>query len=646
MFKFLKKQKKIYDSLDSQPKGYPPEDPGVRAISAEEVRAQQKNLEMNLKLALGLGDELYDELVSPVIDNLARIVHLLPASQNHHHNGIGGLFRHSLEVAYHTVQGTEGVVMVSFFDGTPKSRRDREVRWRVTAAFAGMAHDLGKVQTDLRVTDENGERWQPIAMPLYDWLQENDLDRYFIQFQPGRKGRHEGLTKDVAAHLWTDRYKMWLLEEGDEIITILNGVLAGSAIHQDSQLAQLLRRADQRSVEQDLKAQPSAQASPFGVTLSRRLVDGMRRLVQQKSWRVNQPGGRVWVCREGSEIFTYVVWHQGAKELSDLLVRDKIPGVPRHEATLADVLFESELAIPYEGPTGESRLWPITSKYTPGATLYTLKFQATVLFPDVEPACINIQIVDPHAQTQPEDDVVEDTPAEEQESASAPVDQHDGDGEDEIPHMPEEEEGDSHAALVEAALVKRAQEDQSENAQPKEEEASAAPAEQNTAMHASEAESPPAESAPHVVQKPSEKPPTNTRKGEPKQKSGKGKTKSAPPESKQPPTNGQGNASEAEKWLKDNGDKQGRASQWLIDLAKGDWEGKVEKVGRRVHLIWPKAAESFNGSNNDLITLLFDAGWLETGGGGGKIQIIEGRSVAVVKPRVAQRISTIGCQSG
>ena len=43
--------------------------------------------------------EMHAQYIIPVLENYARFIHLLPASENHHHSDEGGLWRLGLEVA-------------------------------------------------------------------------------------------------------------------------------------------------------------------------------------------------------------------------------------------------------------------------------------------------------------------------------------------------------------------------------------------------------------------------------------------------------------------------------------------------------------------------------------------------------------------
>lgn len=131
---------------------------------------------------------------SASIQRYAAFVHLLPASESHHHRGAGGLFRHGLEVAFWAAQASESVIFS--IEGTPRERRDNEPRWRLASCFSGLLHDVGKPLSDVSITDKDGSiTWNPYSESLHDWAHRHEIDRYFIRWRDKRHKRHEQLIK-------------------------------------------------------------------------------------------------------------------------------------------------------------------------------------------------------------------------------------------------------------------------------------------------------------------------------------------------------------------------------------------------------------------------------------------------------------------
>ena len=79
---------------------YPPFAKGLPAADTKRILETQSELITRIKGILRFTAEDFAETVNPVIENYAAYVHLLPASEAHHHRGAGGLFRHGLEVGF------------------------------------------------------------------------------------------------------------------------------------------------------------------------------------------------------------------------------------------------------------------------------------------------------------------------------------------------------------------------------------------------------------------------------------------------------------------------------------------------------------------------------------------------------------------
>ena len=79
---------------------YPPFLQGLPAAPVAQVLATQAALLERLQQTLGFPAPAFDRLVQPALTRYAGWVHLLPASEAHHHRGAGGLLRHGLEVAW------------------------------------------------------------------------------------------------------------------------------------------------------------------------------------------------------------------------------------------------------------------------------------------------------------------------------------------------------------------------------------------------------------------------------------------------------------------------------------------------------------------------------------------------------------------
>lgn len=357
---------------------YPPFMKGLPAAPVERILASQVEMIKAIEHALSLPDDLYQTIAEPVIARYAAFSHLLPASESHHHRGAGGLFRHGLEVAHWATQAAQGCLFATH--ATPRERKAQELRWRLAVCFAGLLHDIGKPVSDIAVVDREGKQlWNPCEENLTDWASQHGIDRYFLRWRENRHKRHEQFSALVIERVLTRASRSYLLAPGPDIMQAMLEAIHG--LDRGAKLYELVMAADRKSVERDLKAHYHTVDSAMGMPVENYLFDAMRRLIKSGHWLANEKGARIWRFKEG----IHIVWRTGAQDIVELLAKDKVPGIPRDEDTLADILIERGLAIPKTLPDGRHyRYWRMQP---PGleVVLYMLRLAATELIYSNEP---------------------------------------------------------------------------------------------------------------------------------------------------------------------------------------------------------------------------------------------------------------------
>ncbi|WP_245619735.1 MobH family relaxase [Methylomicrobium agile] len=357
---------------------YPPFMKGLPAAPVERILASQVELIKAIEHALSLPDDLYQTIAEPVIARYAAFSHLLPASESHHHRGAGGLFRHGLEVAHWATQAAQGCLFAT--QATPRERKEQELRWRLAVCFAGLLHDIGKPVSDIAVVDREGEHlWNPCEENLTDWAYQHGIDRYFLRWRENRHKRHEQFSALVIERVLTRASRTYLLAPGPDIMQAMLEAIHG--LDRGAKLYELVMAADRKSVERDLKAHYHTVDSAMGMPVEKYLFDAMRRLIKSGHWLANEKGARLWRFKEG----IHIVWRTGAQDIVDLLAKDKVPGIPRDEDTLADILIERGLAIPKTLPDGRHyRYWRMQPQGL-DVVLYMLRLASTELIYSNEP---------------------------------------------------------------------------------------------------------------------------------------------------------------------------------------------------------------------------------------------------------------------
>ncbi len=367
---------------------YPPFPEGCEIVEPRRLLAGHRTQIARLKQSLGLSEQEFRTVIDPVLVRYAEFVHLLPASQDHHHKGRGGLLRHGLEVAFHAARMSGAVIYDA--DATPRERRNREKVWRVATALAGLLHDVGKPVCDMKITSDTGLLWnfalQEYGYRLVPWARDNKVQRYFVSWREDRThNRHAFHGPGIARLLIPKQTRTFLTPDNTmEMLDQIDEAIGGYAVQ--SKIAHVVLKADQASVTLDLKLNGGGDGSQaFMPSVERYLVEGTRRMIKSGRWKINEPGGMVYVFREG----LFINWKAASRDVVDRLNEDGIQAIPKDIAIQADMLIQCGVAASREiEPTrpGEPaityRYWAIKPLFGngEGPVLALLKIQETGLF--------------------------------------------------------------------------------------------------------------------------------------------------------------------------------------------------------------------------------------------------------------------------
>lgn len=345
-------------SLEDIPR-YPPYVKGLPAASVDDLLASQRELITRISYTTRYDEAHFLQWYYPAIRRYARFVHLLPASETHHHRGIGGLLRHGLEASQEALSRITNGGAALGLDVLGHERRRIAPVWELAAFLAGLMHDMGKAVTDMKVTSMNGRHtWDPYQADLVEWLRSNKIDRYCVRFNQGpRHKAHELCTALVVNYVLTDDLKSYISQTApgvlEKLLAAVTGTVMGRNIIHDYML-----HADQKSVEQDLKTnrlEPGIN-SEVGIPVERNLIDAMRRLVKDGTWKPNTPGNCLWMINNS----LFVAWRRGAEDVTRSLSQHNIPGIPRDPDVLADILIERDLVKPCLVDGQTLRYWKIS----------------------------------------------------------------------------------------------------------------------------------------------------------------------------------------------------------------------------------------------------------------------------------------------
>ncbi len=341
-------------SVDEDIPRYPPFMKGLPSTSPDRLIETQWELIGQIQESGLASKQVFEQYYLEPLRCLASYVHLLPASESHHHRGAGGLFRHAVEVALWSLQLGDRVLLPG--DQAPRRRREIEPRWHVAVFLAALCHDIGKPVTDLKVTSEDGEKtWNPFAEDLYSWANANSVDHYFLHWKPNRGRDHTTVSILMAERIISRSTLAWI-HCGDPELVLWLVESIGCQPSQTNMIHSLVVRSDQVSVARDMETLGSVFAGyDIGVPVERMLLDIMRRLVREGVWTVNVPGSRLWFM----DGYLYLVWPAAGEEMAAVINREKMPGMPRSPNSILDMLAERKLAEVNGAANGEGRYWVI-----------------------------------------------------------------------------------------------------------------------------------------------------------------------------------------------------------------------------------------------------------------------------------------------
>lgn len=318
---------------------WPPEPRFSLSYSVREVFDQQGPLIRRICKAVPLSDELLEAHLLPTIWNVANFVHLVSASESHHHSGYGGLFRHLLECALYAANSSRQKIFDS--DALPMSRYSNRGKWILACVLAGLLHDVGKVVTDVTVRTKSGDVWNPSEAPLGTWLARRGFPPYAFFWNKDREfSNHPAASLEYARKLVPDATFAFLTSDCRDIETELREAIVGSTSKKTGRLAAIVLNADMESVRRDTEAQQTIDKRDKLVTSTPtgRIIEAVAVLIADGKWSVNTSEGPVFVTTKG----VFIRWDR-AGDINAQLAGTGYGGVPQDKGMMAWMLADAGL---------------------------------------------------------------------------------------------------------------------------------------------------------------------------------------------------------------------------------------------------------------------------------------------------------------
>ncbi|MEZ8945323.1 MobH family relaxase [Vibrio sp. 10N.247.311.12] len=280
---------------------YPPTPDGVPVLTEGDILFAYRGIIKETFLAVGMLEGT-DKNLTPcfmntymhAIRSVISFFHLLPASEYHHHNEVGGLLRHSLDVALMTLRMSKGSRPLAI--GFQDEEMLREPRWRFAAWLTGLLHDAGKVISDMRVSGkELDTTWNPQIETIYEFSERYGIDRYTVSWNPRRANHyHEKLSVLLLDRVLSDTAKRWLYQSNDNLSGPIIDALQNYA-RKEGYIEKPLRRADALSAERDRRTQFHKLIGQRKAGKSHGIISAIRDLRKNRWNKVNEIGARMYV---------------------------------------------------------------------------------------------------------------------------------------------------------------------------------------------------------------------------------------------------------------------------------------------------------------------------------------------------------------
>ncbi|WP_413495379.1 MobH family relaxase [Shewanella baltica] len=348
---------------------YPPVADGVAVVNqAKIIKSNNDLIDMSIR-ELGLTDihrdtfnpanlseynQIYNAqtLVRDVVANFLSYAHLLPASENHHHAAVGGLARHSLEVALFSLRHMASVdIRESKYTD---ELHGKKIRWQYAAWVIGLVHDIGKALHDMTVQADNSI-WNPQLENIYDWSGRNQVTRYQVTWNyADRHGKHIGLASSMLNTVLNKAAKQYLFGTQDDLQVAIYETLSGS-IEVNNALRDSLKKGEARSVHKDMMWQwdrlTGARKMPLEAAFIKRLQ------MMRRGWKVNEEKADIW-CIGAEDV--YVSYPTSFNKVMSSLREDGF-NVPMQVGKMLEMLVDRQLFEPLFEDYTSGHLHPVTN---------------------------------------------------------------------------------------------------------------------------------------------------------------------------------------------------------------------------------------------------------------------------------------------
>ena len=316
---------------------YPLKAASIPIVSLETLISRQQDKIRIIERDIGLiykGCEFnFVDLVESTIKAYLGYCHLIPASEMDHHQYIGGLLEHSLDVSIRSLQFAMSFMLDEM--GLIDEDQARRPRYEFAAWVCGLLHDSGKIISNVQVIGSNGDIWRPLSETIFEWAKRNKIDSYTVVHQKDRLNNdHETNSVHFLPLVLNDVAKNYLLGSHDDLYSMITQTL----VHYHSYKGYLfnaVRKADSESTYDDY-ARVWLHDSSRKKSLTMGVVNAMRSLYS--SWQINKVGGDIFV-------FNNQIYIASDKPINDVIKKclDYEIKLPNSAKALISILLDKRI---------------------------------------------------------------------------------------------------------------------------------------------------------------------------------------------------------------------------------------------------------------------------------------------------------------
>lgn len=300
---------------------YPKQITGIPVFSVDSIYNHYKDLVKEVKKNSGIGEHRSDNgvakldyLFTEVIKRYIEYIHMLPASENHHHSTPGGMIVHSLESSAHAQKFAKENKPESL--GMQDLDRQSLPVFRYAAWLATFMHDAGKVLRDIVVDaveiEDSGVNvrvssrtpipsWQPQKESLISWAKRFNVATYSVTYVKDRVHNQHNVdsVQLLQPVLGNGQALEFLLSSPADVHSKLVRVLAGHDNGKDY-IASSVRRGDMLSTSRNVAQMAgSTFLTEQSLSAPAKIYKAMK--MAKQDWSYNTMNADVWVI--GGEVY-------------------------------------------------------------------------------------------------------------------------------------------------------------------------------------------------------------------------------------------------------------------------------------------------------------------------------------------------------